>query len=289
MAEGLTSVDLSRTPGVDLAAHVGPFALCVDADLIRAFAAATNDPSPAVRAAEVVPPALAVTQIWAAQEAGREAAFDAHVFGAMTSGVHGAHDLVLHRALVPGEPLQTWVTGHSARPVGRNAVLTLRYETRDAAGIAVVEQLWTTVLLGTTCAPVGPDLPDHRFPEDSRERLVAEHRVAVDPQMPRRYAEVSGDWSPHHFEVEAARRSGADRPFLHGLCTLSLCAQAVAVTVADGDPARIRRLAVRFAAPAPVGEDITVRIHAADATAFAFEASATGALVITHGRAELRD
>jgi acyl dehydratase len=117
---------------------------------------------------------------------------------------------------------------------------------------------------------------------------VGDHVVTVDGDMPRRYAEVSDDWSEHHFDVEAARRTGFDRPFLHGLCTMALCAQGVVALAADGDPERIRRVAVRFAAPTFVGEDVTVHVARADARTIIFSATSAGATVITDGLAELR-
>ena len=106
--------------------------------------------------------------------------------------------------------------------------------------------------------------------------------------MARRYAEVSGDWTAHHFDVAAARRSGFERTFLHGLCTLGLCAQGVVALVAGGDPERLRRIAVRFATPTFLGERLHVRVYDAGSLGYAFEADSLGASVITHGRAELR-
>ena len=78
--------------------------------------------------------------------------------------------------------------------------------------------------------------------------------------MARRYAAVSGDWSAHHFDAAAARRSGSERPFLHGLCTMALSAQGVVSLVADGDPTTVRRIAVRFASPSFVGEDVELHV-----------------------------
>jgi acyl dehydratase len=275
-------------PGVVTGERVGPFPGRLGADLVRAYAAATGDPSPRARAGEAIPPVAIVTQIWGAQTAGRAVAVPAAIQQAATGGVHGEHDVVLHRAIVPGEPLRTWVEGHGSRPVGRNSLVTLRYVTRDAGDAVVAEQWWSTVYLGTTCDRVGEPAPGHAFPDGARQRPVGEYAVEVDEDMARRYAEVSGDWSPHHFEVEAARRSGFDRPFLHGLCTMALCAQGVVELVARGDPDRVRRLAVRFARPTFLGERLVLRVYGAGPRGYAFEAESNGAAVVTHGRAELR-
>jgi hypothetical protein len=55
-----------------------------------------------------------------------------------------------------------------------------------------------------------------------------------------------------------------------------------------GDPGRVRRVAVRFAAPTPLGADLTVDTYGIDEHAFAFEASCGDAGVISHGRLELQ-
>jgi acyl dehydratase len=229
-----------------------------------------------------------VTQIWDAQNAARAALVPEAVQRSATGGVHGEHDIVLHRPIVPGEPLRIWVEAHGTRPGGRNALVVLRYTARDGSGALVAEQWWTTVYRGATCGTVGEPAPDHTFPEAARRHPMGTYAADVDDDMARRYAEVSGDWSDHHFDVDAARRSGFDRPFLHGLCTMALCAQGVVELAADGDAARIRRIAVRFAAPTFLGERLDVRLYDAGRLGVAFEAHSAGAIVVTHGRAELR-
>jgi acyl dehydratase len=275
-------------PGLILGTRLGPFDGCLDADLLQRYAAATKDPSPRVRAGEAVPPVAIVTAIWDAQTAGRTRWVPEALQRSATGGVHGEHDVVLHRPIVPGEPLRIWVEGHGARPAGGNSLVTLRYAALDRGDALVAEQWWTTVYLGTTCDPTGEPVPEHAFPEDARERPVGTYVVEVDEGMARRYADVSGDWSPHHFDKGAARRSGFDRVFLHGLCTMALCAQGVVRLVADGDPERVRRIAVRFATPTFLGEQLVLRLYDAGALGYAFEADCAGATVISHGRAELR-
>jgi acyl dehydratase len=116
---------------------------------------------------------------------------------------------------------------------------------------------------------------------------VAEDVVRIDEVMARRYAQVSGDYSDHHFSVEGARRSGFEAPFLHGLCTMGLCTRAAIKTLADGDARRIRRVAVRLAAPAFLGHDLRVQIFERPDDGFALEASCGGLTVIKNGLVEL--
>ena len=53
------------------------------------------------------------------------------VFAAAHGGVHGRHDLVLHRAIRPGEELHTLVETHSARRSKDNLRVTLLHRTYD--------------------------------------------------------------------------------------------------------------------------------------------------------------
>lgn len=275
-------------PGVTLGTRVGPFEGRLDSRLITRYAAATKDPAGAAQAGLAVPPVSIVTQIWEAQNEGRVAAVAEEVQRAATGGVHGEHDIVLHRPIDPGERLRTWVEGHGSRPAGRNSLVTLRYTTLDDDDELVAEQWWTTVYTGTTCGLLGEAPPDHTFPEAALEHSVGTYSIEVDDKMAHRYAEVSGDWSPHHFTAEAAQRTGFDRPFLHGLCTMALCAQGVIDLVADGDPSRLRRIAVRFATPTFLGEELAVSVYDGGEVGYAFEAKCANAEVISHGRAELR-
>lgn len=274
--------------GVVLGSRIGPFDTTVSRDFARRYTAAIDDPSPAARAGDVVLPTALVTLIWDAQNEGRTALVPEALQASATGGVHGEHDLVVHRGIRPGEPLRTFVEGHGARPAGRNCAVTLRYSTYDAGDALVAEQWWTTMFLGTTCEPMGDPAPEHAFPDDARARPIGTYAVEVDTGMAHRYAEVSGDWSPHHFEVDAARASGVDRVFLHGLCTMALCAQGVVALVSDGAPERLRRVALRFASPTFLGETLTLHCYDAGALGVAFEAECAGARVVAHGRAEVR-
>ncbi|HUC37593.1 MAG TPA: MaoC/PaaZ C-terminal domain-containing protein [Acidimicrobiales bacterium] len=266
--------------------RVGPFELPLDPELVRQFADATLDDDQQVRDGQLVPPSFIATQVYRAQLAAIAELVPDHVFSTALSGVHGQHDLLVHRPVASDQKLHTFVETHSARPSGDNLRVTLHHFTLDDRDDLVAEQWWTTVLLGTTADPTGPDLPDYSFSPNGAA-LVAEDVVRIDEVMARRYAQVSGDYSDHHFSVEGARRSGYEAPFLHGLCTMALCTRAATKLVAGCDPRRIRRAAVRFAAPAFLGRDLCVQIFDHPDGGFALEARSGKHSVIKNGRFEL--
>ncbi len=273
--------------GVQLGRRIGPFEGRLDPELLEKFAEATGAPLGRT-STRPAPPVAAVTLLWDAQEAGRAELIPAQFQSQAIGAVHGDHDLVVHRPIRPGELLLTWVEGRAARTKGSNAVITLRYVTTDAANAVVAEQLWSTVWIGVTCADVGEAPPPHDFPDSARASPLGSWDVDVDGDMARRYAELSGDWSPHHFDAEAARRSGAQGPFLHGFCSMALCARGFTETVAAGDQDPVGRIALRFARPVLIGERLSVHFYDAGPLGYAFEADVNGTLVVSAGRAGLR-
>jgi acyl dehydratase len=268
--------------------RAGPYDLVIDAESAAAFGAATLDPNPRYSDGSALPPTAIATHAYRAQFAAMLQLVPESVFAEARGGVHGQHELLLHRAIAPGEMLRTVVETHSARPSGENLRITLLHKTYDAEEQLVAEQWWTTVMLGTTAEPIGPALPVHAAVDVVGRHPIAEEVVRVDLDMARRYAEVSGDFSEHHFDVEIARRSGFEGPFLHGLCTMALCARAVVRTVCDGDPTRLQRFVVRFASPAFLDGDLAVRIYALGQDRYALEAMCGEDTVVRHGLAELR-
>jgi acyl dehydratase len=272
---------------VDLEQRHGPFPGAIDRDLVARYAAATNDTDPRALAGDAVPPTFPVILVFDAQYAAN-AVVPRAVFESGRNGVHGEHDVLLHRPLVPGESLTTWSEPFAIRNTRAGTRVVLHMEQFDDDDTLVVEQWWTIFFAGSNLlADAGPEPPDHTFPEPAREHHVGSATQHVDLDQPRRYAEVSNDWSAHHFDLEAARGSGFDYLFAHGLCTMAMCSQAVIGLVADGDPARVRRVAVRFASPTRLDEDLTVDVYEVDPLSYAFEATCAGAAVIKHGRMEL--
>lgn len=272
---------------IDLTRRHGPFAGVLDPAMIAEYAEATNDTSPSVVDGTAVPATFPVILIFDAQWAAN-AAVPKAVYRSGRNGVHGEHEVLLHRPLVPNERLETFSAPFAVRNTRAGARVVLRFEQFGSDGGLAVEHWWTIFFPGCDLlADVGAEPPDHTFPEHAREHAVGSVTQHVDVDAPSRYANASNDWSAHHFELDAARKAGVDYLFAHGLCTMAMCTHAVVGIVADGDPARIRRVAVRFASPTRLDEDLTVDVYDAGDDRYAFEASCAGAAVVKHGRLEL--
>jgi acyl dehydratase len=266
----------------------GPFPGHLAPDTIAAYAAATGDHTATVLDGHAVPAVFPVILVYPPEEAARADVPEA-VWQHVRGGVHGEHDIVVHRPLVPGERLDTssWISAVRTSRAGTQIVM--QFEQVGADGTVAVEQWWTMVLLGLHgVADLGTMPAEHRLPEDARAHPLGSVSQHVEKDIATRYAEVSGDWAAHHFDLEVARAAGFDFVFTHGLCTLAICTHRLLGLIGVDDPGRVRRIAVRFAAPTPPDSELTVNAFGIDENSFAFEAAVNGTTTITHGRLELR-
>jgi acyl dehydratase len=172
--------------------------------------------------------------------------------------------------------------------------VVVRLTSRDDAGELLVDQYWSSLVRGpVTGSDHGDDLPDHRFPDDARSGTVGSLVIPTTRDQTFRYAGASGDRTPMHVDDEAAKEFGFPRKFNQGLCTLGLVSRGLAELTAGGDPRRIFRIAVRFAAPCFPGDDIEVTAYEIGDVpggfrSYAFEAQSGGKTVLRHGRVEVR-
>jgi 3-hydroxybutyryl-CoA dehydratase len=79
----------------------------------------------------------------------------------------------------------------------------------------------------------------------------------ADRYRPVYYAAVSGDFNPIHIDPEVGRAAGFPDAILQGMCTMAWLADACTTYLED--PARVRRLRVRFSRPVVVGDVVTFR------------------------------
>lgn len=273
----------------------GPSTEVVDGSRALAFARATNDENAAYGADGLVPPLFVVVPTWTCLT---EALSDMLPSRAAAMIVHGEQDMRFARPLVADQVLTTHAEAFNLRPGRSGTRCGVRLVSRDAAtGEVMVDQYVTMFVREMTGgAAAGPDLPDHGFPAPARHRLVAVHQVHVDADQPSRYARASGDHNPIHLDADVARSVGLPGPIVHGLCSMAMVARSVVAVAADGDPTRLRRLAVRFADVVAPGDDLVTSVYdvpgspperAGGSRAYAFESHCSGRLVLSHGRAEV--
>ncbi len=77
----------------------------------------------------------------------------------------------------------------------------------------------------------------------------------VDRYRPVYYAAASGDFNPIHIDPRVGRAAGFQGAILQGMCTYAWVAEACVEYL--GEPARLRRLHVRFSRPLQVGDVVT--------------------------------
>lgn len=266
-----------------------PRTATIDAERARAYAAATNDHNPAYLSGELAPPVFAVVPTWDAMMLALHDVVSAEEQVAM---LHAEQDMHFHGPLAPGRLLVTTAEAYSVRSGRMGTRFTMRVASEDEGGRPVVEQFATMLIRGVEPGgDAGPTPPSHAFPPEAKAAKLASVAGMVDVDQALRYADASGDRNPIHVDDAAARAVGLPGVILHGMCTMALCARAVVDELGGGEPARLRRLAVRFYRPVFPGNDLVTTMYDAgtddDRRAVAFEASSAGKVVVRDGRAEL--
>ncbi|KAJ2611506.1 fatty acid synthase alpha subunit Lsd1 [Coemansia sp. RSA 1365] len=74
------------------------------------------------------------------------------------------------------------------------------------------------------------------------------------------YAQASADHNPHNTNVFAIDLAGLDAPLMHGLWSSAQARALVELHAANGDPTRMRRFSVEFAAAVRPGAKLTTRL-----------------------------
>ena len=266
----------------------------IDADRARSYAAATNDPNPAYEAGKVAPPVFGVVPTWECLgQAVELVPPDVAMFV-----VHGEQDMHFHQPLVPGRSITSVSQPYSVRVGGSGTRYTVTVASSDTeTGEPVLTQFFTLFIRGMVDgASGGPDKPAHDFPDEARSHKVGEHAVHVDDDQTYRYRDAVRRPDAHSRRRRARGSVGLPGIIAHGLCTMAMCSQSVVTTVAGGDPTRLRRLAVRFAANVVPGNDVLTEVYEAGASAtptvegasvYVFEATSQGAVVVKNGLAEV--
>jgi acyl dehydratase len=268
-----------------------PVSFKVERERIAAYAAATNDDIEQHASGELAPPVFSIVPAFQAMGVAAMSVIPAELLGAI---LHGEQDFHFHRPIEPGLDLTTTSIPIGMRQRSSGVTVVVRSDTRDAAGELVTQGYSTTFVRGAQGAEdTGEEAPAHRFDDALREREPdAEVTQAFDADQTFRYAEASGDPMQIHLDDDFAKSVGLPGIIIHGLCTMAFTSVAAIKSFAPDDPARLRRLAVRFASIALPEQTITTRLWSAGEregrSAYAYETTNDqGAVVIKDGFAEI--
>jgi acyl dehydratase len=278
---------------VPLHQPAGPFVAYCDPDEIVAFAHAINDPNQLYLDGEATPPTYAVVPVFPAFMGATP--IPPQALEGSIGGVHGTHDLYVHKPIKPGTHLHTTSDRIAVATSKAGMNITVKLVSRDDDGDVTVEQYWSALMRGpVTGGDHGDQLADHAFPESARDNLIGTVSLPTTQDQTFRYAGASGDRSAMHINDEVAKSYGFPRKINQGLVTLGVVTRGLIELVADNDPRRIYRIAVRFAAPSYPGDNYEVSVYEVGKTdkgmrSCAFEVSSGSAAVLRHGRVEVRD
>jgi acyl dehydratase len=243
-----------------------------------AYAEATNDPIPEHRSGELAPPVFAIVPAWEALVEATTSVVPPEMLPLL---VHGEHDIRIHQPIAPGMRLHTDASVVGVLPKSSGTSVVVHAVTRLDDGTPVNEQYLVSFVRAFSVTPSGSPAPGHTFDESARATTPRQVTAHIDDDQTFRYAEASGDPMPIHLDDEVARAVGLPGIIVHGLCTMAFASWAC-ISVAGGDPRRLRRLAVRFSRPVLPGQDITTSIWPGQS----FETvSSAGDVVIRNGLA----
>jgi acyl dehydratase len=175
--------------------------------------------------------------------------------------LHGEQGLVVHKLL----PAAGTVIGSTVieeivdKGRDKGALIYSRREIRDKETGDLLASLASTSFLrgdGGFGGPSGPTKPVHQLPERAPDMVCD---LATLPQAALIYR-LSGDYNPLHADPAVAKVGGFERPILHGLCTYGVAGHALLKLVCGYDPAKLKRMDVRFSSPVYPGETIRTEI-----------------------------
>ncbi|MGC1678592.1 MAG: MaoC/PaaZ C-terminal domain-containing protein [Candidatus Binataceae bacterium] len=270
-----------------------PIASDVTADAIGAYARAYNEDNPAFFDASrpggiVAPPMFGVVVTW---NSVMGAVTDSEVGADLLRLVHGEQDMRFLAPIRPGDKItsRAKIISIETRPSGETMAVEL--SAKNQTGAPVQRIVFGVFIRGGGRRAA---LAQARAVEVERGEPLFSAAQKIDPDQTVRYAAASGDHNPIHVDENIARMAGLPGIIVHGLCTMAFTSKVAIDKLCGGDPARLKRLAVRFSRPVRPGETITTKIwrddegeHDGRAT-FVFETfNANNQAVIKGGIAEV--
>jgi len=177
------------------------------------------------------------------------------------SVLHGEQRLTIHRRLATSGTVvgRMQIEEIVDKGVGKEALVYARRDVYDRHSnelLCSLSATWFCRGEGGFGGPSGPARSAHELPARTPDLSCD---LPTLPQAALIYR-LSGDYNPLHADPTVAASAGFARPILHGLCTYGVAGYAILKSMCANDPARLRRLDVRFSAPVYPGETIRTEI-----------------------------
>ena len=250
----------------------------------RAYADATNAKIAAYDT--IAPPMYGVAYTFAALGA---PLFDSELEVDMMRLVHGDQDMTFVRAVKPGDVITSRSRVSDIVEKTSGEIINIGITAANQKGEVVLEAKSGLFVRG----PRKKENVDSERAEKGAEEAAwgaapqawtSTENVAADQSA--RYAEASGDRNPIHLDEEMAKMAGLPSIILHGLCTMAFVHNAC-VRKLDGDPMKLKRLAVRFNRPVLMGDVLTVDARGPAAGPWQIRVTnQSGVVVLKNGVAE---
>ena len=175
--------------------------------------------------------------------------------------LHGEQRLVLHRPLPPQGTavIDARIKEIIDKGPGRGLLIIQEITVslkETGERLATVEGTGFYRADGGRAGTTGTAPAPHAIPDRAPDVEVA---LETRPEQALLYR-LNADRNPLHADPVFAKRSGFDRPILHGLCTYGVACCAVLRTYCPDGPGLIRTFDVRFSAPVFPGETIVTQM-----------------------------
>lgn len=265
----------------------------LESDAGIAYAKATNDSTPAHLDGSFIPPVYGVVPVWdKVFEVVNNVVPQEHFF----SVVHGEQDMIFHTPLVAGLTLRSSATGESISVKDSGTTLVVAAQSfNDDTNELVLEQYFTMFFRGVNGGdnfgtPHATGLDVARYKQLISGAPIASVDSHMDDDQTFRYADASGDRMPIHLDDAFAQAVGLGGIIIHGLCTMANASAAAIGSVCDNDPARLKRIAVRFSRPLRPGDDLrSIFVQGENANIYLFQSTrvADGEIILTNAFVEV--
>ncbi|MCP4504557.1 MAG: hypothetical protein GY822_32015 [Deltaproteobacteria bacterium] len=198
--------------------------------------------------------------------------------------LHGEHTMEFAALVRPGDVIKSQSTVTSIDEKESGEVLNIAIESKNQHGDVVLNAKAGLFVRASRKRVKSEDVVD---PFEAMPKLFSSDVVVAEDQSIR-YAAASGDHNPIHTDKEVAALAGMPGVILHGLCSMAFV-HNVLVAKLDGDPSRVKSLAVRFSRPVLMNDVLTVDVRGEESGPWHIRVeNQDGIVVLKNALAEIR-